>query len=466
MDTRGLRILLVDDDEDDYLITRDLLSDIDGGEFDLEWVTAYDAALESMRRNQHDVYLVDFRLGKFNGLELLREAVKYGCKAPTILLTGQGDRKLDIEAMKAGAADYLDKYEIGAPLLERSIRYAVEQHQLLEALKQQTLELQASERRLSTIIANNADGIIIMDKNGIARFVNPAAESLFGLKAEELLDKLFVFPVESSETRELDIARKDGKTAIAEMRVAEIDWKGETAYLASLRDITERKQAEEQIRLLTHQLMKAQESEREKFSRDLHDSVAQDLSALKIGMDTLFDPWPEAPSEMRQRVSECSKILYEVIAAIRNLAYELSPPSLDHLGLGQAIFQYCEEFSAKNKIEVDFTCAGIDDVCLDSDTEINLYRLIQEALNNVKKHADASNVTIRLVASFPKIILRIEDDGKGFDVEKRLVAALNEKRMGLRSMEERVSLLKGKMRIQSRPMQGTKILIEVSYNQK
>lgn len=103
---------------------------------------------------------------------------------------------------------------------------------------------------------------------------------------------------------------------------------------------------------------------------------------------------------------------------------------------------------------------------LDFDTEINLYRIIQEALNNVCMHADAANVRIRLVASFPNIILRIEDDGNGFDQKNRMADALNEKRMGLRSMKERASLLSGNFRIQSVPGKGTKISVEVPYREK
>ena len=110
---------------------------------------------------------------------------------------------------------------------------------------------------------------------------------------------------------------------------------------------------------------------------------------------------------------------------------------------------------------MDFNSAGMDELKLDFDTEINLYRLIQEGLNNIMKHADAKQIIVKLVASFPNIILRIEDDGKGFDIKNQLLAASNEKRMGLRSMEERVSLLGGRIRINSRPEEGTKILIEV-----
>ena len=148
------------------------------------------------------------------------------------------------------------------------------------------------------------------------------------------------------------------------------------------------------------------------------------------------------------------------------MAYNLRPPGLDQLGLVRTVYQYCEEFSEKNGIGIDFFAAGLDDLKIPFDTEINLYRIIQEGLWNIKKHADAAHVIVRLVASFPNIILRIEDDGKGFDVKTRLLATSNEKRMGLRSIQERVSLLKGKMRIQSRPNEGTKIYIEVPHREE
>jgi len=103
----------------------------------------------------------------------------------------------------------------------------------------------------------------------------------------------------------------------------------------------------------------------------------------------------------------------------------------------------------------------LDALKLDFDTEITLYRLVQEALNNVKKHAHARHVTVRMIGSSPNIVLRIEDDGKGFEVNERLASAVKEKRLGLRSMEERVRLLEGQIRIHSQAMEGTRIFIEV-----
>ncbi|MBI5014946.1 MAG: EAL domain-containing protein [Deltaproteobacteria bacterium] len=125
MDDERWRVLLVDDDEDDYVLTRDLLGEIEGTGVDLQWEPDYDAALSTAAKSEHDVYLFDYRLGGRTGLELLCEATAKGCRGPIILLTGQGDRSVDVEAMKAGAADYLVKGKIDAALLERSIRYAI-----------------------------------------------------------------------------------------------------------------------------------------------------------------------------------------------------------------------------------------------------------------------------------------------------------------------------------------------------
>ncbi len=235
------------------------------------------------------------------------------------------------------------------------------------------------------------------------------------------------------------------------------------SFIQIARNITDQKKAGEHINMLTQELMRTQESERQRISRDLHDNVAQELSAVKIGCETLFDNQPNIPSEIRKRMSQMSIMLQEVIKAVRDLSYYLRPSGLDEQGLVQTIFQYVHNFSENNGINVDFHSAGMKNLTLDFDTEINLYRLIQEGLANIKKHADADHVSIRLVAAFPNIILRIEDNGKGFDVRKRLATLSEEKRMGIRSMQQRAKLLRGEMEIQSKPMQGTKISIMFPY---
>ncbi|MDP9426957.1 MAG: response regulator, partial [Actinomycetota bacterium] len=158
-----LRVLLVEDDEDDYVIIRELLSEIEG--LELEWVSSYEEALGAIGREEHDVCLLDYRLGDRSGLDLLRAASERGHKTPMILLTGQGDRELDLEAMQAGAADYLVKGQIDAPLLERSIRYAFAQ-----ALK----VLSESERRFRALVHNGSDIVTVLDSQGNMRYQSPS----------------------------------------------------------------------------------------------------------------------------------------------------------------------------------------------------------------------------------------------------------------------------------------------------
>lgn len=153
MNTDQIRVLLVEDDEDDYILTRYLLSSISDGTFSLDWVKSYDAALEKLSEEDYDICLFDYWLGAHSGLELLRAVRAIGNTVPVILLTGQGDKEVDVEAMKAGAADYLVKGQIDSSLLERSIRYSLEQKRIEEERIQHTRE---QEARAQAEAANKA----------------------------------------------------------------------------------------------------------------------------------------------------------------------------------------------------------------------------------------------------------------------------------------------------------------------
>ncbi len=151
-DTPALRVLIADDDEDDYILTRDLLLRIERTRFQLDWTPTYEGALDAIELNQHDVYLFDFHLGHADGLELLREALARGCKAPIILLTGNDNWETDVEAMKAGAADYLVKGHLDARLLERSIRYALERTRAQAELLEYAHEIERKNRDLAQAV--------------------------------------------------------------------------------------------------------------------------------------------------------------------------------------------------------------------------------------------------------------------------------------------------------------------------
>jgi signal transduction histidine kinase len=242
------------------------------------------------------------------------------------------------------------------------------------------------------------------------------------------------------------------------------DWQGKvTAAIEMVEDISDKLLAESQIRDLSQQLLKAHEDERQMIARELHDSVAQDLSTLKLVFKTLFD---KQEDELDQKATNGSKLfglIDRTIASVRNLSYDLRPPGLSELGLIRTLTTYCEEFAAENHLKVEFQSAGFKKIVVDSLVEINVYRLVQEGLNNIRKHARAHQVIIKLVGVSPNIILRIEDDGVGFDMKSRERSINEEKRLGLRSMKERVNLLQGEMTIDSFPGKGTKILIKFPF---
>ena len=134
MDNQPTKVLLIEDDPDDFVLTRDLLREIDGNRFQLDWARSYDEGLRLLKAGLHDVYLVDYRLGPDSGLQLVREAMRAGVQAPVIMLTGLADREIDVSAMEAGAADYVDKSGLDGQRLERSIRYSLERSRLLKKI--------------------------------------------------------------------------------------------------------------------------------------------------------------------------------------------------------------------------------------------------------------------------------------------------------------------------------------------
>ena len=162
-----IRVLVVDDDEDDFVLIRDLLDGAHGYAFDLAWVSSYELALASALAQEHDVYLLDYRLGSRNGLDLAREIVGRGVRAPIMLLTGFGSREIDLQAMDVGVAGYLDKSSLDGPALERLIRYSLERSGAMAAIDESRQFLLAALNALSAHIA-------ILDEHGWIVAVNDA----------------------------------------------------------------------------------------------------------------------------------------------------------------------------------------------------------------------------------------------------------------------------------------------------
>lgn len=158
-DSGVLRVLLVDDDEEDYFIARDLFEDIEHFDAEVEWIDTYEGAIEAFSEERHDVYFLDYHLGARDGLELLQDAISLGVTRPIIMLTGQGGRDVDLEAMKLGAYDYLIKGRITPAQLERSIRYALQHAASTEALRR-TVQISSA---LLTVVSRLDQGVMITD---------------------------------------------------------------------------------------------------------------------------------------------------------------------------------------------------------------------------------------------------------------------------------------------------------------
>lgn len=340
-----------------------------------------------------------------------------------------------------------------------------------------------SEERFRKTVENAPFGYFRVDKDGLWQYVNPQWEKMHGFSLDEIKGKSFGMtqPEDANEqirenmrraltgekiSGEFKRCRKDGSIGYYSFNIQPVYKEGVViAVEGFITDLTKQKRAEEHIRRLSQQLLEVQEMERQLISRELHDRVAQDLSASKISCDTLMDNQSTVSPVLKQRIFELSAALERSIMAVRDLSYELRPPGLETMGLGQTFYQYCKDFSSRYGIEIDFQCAGMESLKLNANAEINLYRMVQEGLNNVLKHAEAAQVRVKLVAAYPDIILRIEDNGKGFDVENRLISAADERRMGLRSMQERTALLGGEMTIQASSGHGTKICIRFPHFQ-
>ncbi|PYS25164.1 MAG: hypothetical protein DMG11_23475, partial [Acidobacteria bacterium] len=187
-----VRVLLIDDQESDYLLMRSLLSSIPNQAFHLEWASSHEAGLEAIRRAAPDVCVVDCGIDASDGLELLKNACEAGSKAPVILLTGTSDFQLNGEAIGLGAADFLVKDQLTAALLERSMRYAMAHARTLDELRRQQDELRASELRFRSVVQSASDAIILADDSARIIGWNRGAEAIFGYGEDEVLG----FPIE------------------------------------------------------------------------------------------------------------------------------------------------------------------------------------------------------------------------------------------------------------------------------
>lgn len=236
----SVRVLVVDDNPGDTRLIEAMLAEEDGASFGTQTAGRLSEAIAALGRGAFDVVLLDLGLPDSQGLDTFREVRRVGGGIPVVVMTGLDDHHVALQAVREGAQDYLVKGKVDAALVARSVRYAVERHRLGSALR-------ASETRLRTVTDQNLDAILVVDQSGIVRFANPAAEGVFRQRQDELRGTRFGCVAPGREAEQLCIPQPNGEAKVVEMRVAAIEWEGEPACLASLRDITERKRIEDRL---------------------------------------------------------------------------------------------------------------------------------------------------------------------------------------------------------------------------
>lgn len=246
--------------------------------------------------------------------------------------------------------------------------------------------------------------------------------------------------------------------AITETRVQLPNIPEKTKLVAG-RNITPWKKAEERVRKLSHGLLNAQETERNRLSRELHDDLSQQLCSMSLLLSSLASEISGTDSQNQKLFTLLSGAMESSITTVRGLASGLRPPAFREKGLQQALEDHFQKIASTHGLSVEFVATGLHDYQLEEFRAINLFRIIQEALHNVIKHAEAKKVKILLDASRAGIHLVIEDDGRGFDVKEFLEGNLDDKHLGLAGMAERVDLLNGEFEISSIPGKGSRIRV-------
>jgi two-component system CheB/CheR fusion protein len=225
-------------------------------------------------------------------------------------------------------------------------------------------------------------------------------------------------------------------------------------------EMNEHQQAEQARQLLLHQLVTAQEEERRRIARELHDQMGQDLTVLMLGLKAIRDAAP-ASSTMHQQIEPLQALATQIGREVRGLALQLRPPALDDLGLVATLANMIEQWSAQVLITVDFHTSGLEQERLPWPVETALYRLVQEALTNILKHAQATSVNLIIDRRFNAVHMILEDDGIGFDIALVRQQAHVNHRLGLIGMQERVAQLGGTLTIETAVSGGTSIFVRL-----
>lgn len=424
-----IKVLLIDDDEDDYVITKDIFSRINqANKYELSWVNTFEKGINSILKQQHHIYLVDYRLGKHTGVELVNEAVLSGVKEPIIILTGKGDYKIDEEAMNVGAADYLVKDKIEPDTLDRTLRYALKQAETLSALKE-------SENKFKIIFDKAKDPILISDYTGKIHDINKAGLNFFGYHIKEMLatnDRVLFY---TQEDRENFIQTLETKGAVSDFECQMVSSKGQVyfcslssflqidlqnmveVYHTIIHDLTYRKNLE------TKSIHESKFSISEHIARSFSEEIRNPLSTINLILHDLTTDEKLSYNEALQVNLENIKVNIESINQLTKnfiASTETKPILTQKVGVNSLIEEALleiEDFIIGHRIVLE------KDI-LPSETYLSIdKKQIKKALVNILKNA------VESMENYPKILnistindsgfysILVEDNGKGISDE-------------------------------------------------
>ena len=364
---------------------------------------------------------------------------------------------------------------------------------LANAFNKMTEDLQrttVSKDYVDNIIGSMNDTLVVVDPDAKIRTVNRATCGVLGYKENELIGKnvSLIIPQKSVFTgtgfqgilseaavvnQEIDYVTKSGKRIPMLFSAAMLHNNKEGKILGAVgiaRDVTERKRAEEalresekQLHFLSSQLLTAQEKERRRLSIELHDELGQALMVLKLRLRSIQGALQKDQAEIKGDCDEVIGYINEVTENVRRLSRDLSPSILEDLGLSAAIKWLVDSFTKHCNIGSSFEIMGLDNL-FSQESQITVYRIVQECLTNIAKHAQATHVSIFIRKQSSCVFFRVEDNGKGFDVQEVFGKDPDKKGLGLAAMCERARMLGGSLDIWGQEAVGTRITFTIPFD--
>jgi two-component system sensor histidine kinase UhpB len=461
--SESLNILVVEDNaSDQFLLEQMLLS----SKLKINKIFCASTIAEAKKiLGSTDIHfvLLDLSLPDSFGIGSLKTINQLVPRIPVIVLTGLADYDASLEALKQNAQDYLVKGEINTNLLIKSIEYSIERKKAEE-------NILASEEKYRQMFYQNPFPMWINDEHTLQILeVNDAAIQKYGYEREEFLE-LTLNDIQIADTdvsagmpgdakqKIWEHRKKNGDTIIVEFTYYSINYFGRTAMQAQVNDITENIRLEEELILQKQQLVEAvlnaQENERKTIGAELHDNINQILTAVKLNLGLAAEY-----KDNKALIEKCEKNIEVVMEEIRKLSKQLIlPGNLKELGLVQSVQDMMSEVLHLSGIAWKVVAKGVKESLLSEEQKLALYRIVQEQLNNILKHAEASSIAITLEVSDSKVQLKIVDNGKGFDTKKQRNG------VGITNIINRAELFNGKVKIDSGPGKGCSV--EVVLNSK